>query len=620
MGKITNLADITKAEFRNHPIHIRCIVSGKNTIPYMVPKRVRIRCKTQECSGGACPYKDKGLVVTLGPEEGLILLFIEIPNRSMPNCLRQAFGISCKAFSHKILESQNVLRIFISQPPGGLQTTKWMGERVAYFLGHDIGTSITYILSGYQTPDPKTQTTTWVFDTYKRTKTDIETFSITEKGIQELRAFQVLKADTAVEIIVNLEELYETYALNITNIYKRWELHLAIDLVFHSALKFKLGTSKIVPAWMDAIVIGDTRCGKGYVAEGMSNYYGVGEVVNAEACSYAGLVGGVAQIDKYWVVKWGRLPVNDGGLVIVDEASNLVEEWTRLSRIRSEGIAQVTKIQQQAVNSRTRVLWLSNPPLKAMTAYSYGIEALPDLVHAPEDIARFDYGFIVASKDVALKDINVEMKETRFMFPQSLERQLIMWIWSRKPDQIIFTDKAMKEILDLSIRLGERFDITIPLIQGENVRFKLGKIAIAFAGRMFSASDDGEDLIVDKIHVDCAALFLWYIYGGLSNGYSEYSKQRHIENPELIEKSIKAITHYFKSYMGGSGIIFNYLLQNSTINTREIQDFMGCNTNVSTEVVSKLIQHHCIIRKGPNYYVKTPHFTEWLRSRARSHK
>lgn len=612
--KSTNLADIAKAEFRDHPIQIRCIISGKDTTPYSVPRIIRVLCTNEACS---CKLKTEK-ELTLKEDDDSILLFIDVSSTSLMRRIRQAFKISCQYFSCRVIEHQNILRIFITQPPGGLQRTKWIGERVAYFLGHDIGTNIAYLLTGFQTADPKTQTVTWIFTEAKKTKTDVESFELSSDVRKELRAFQVPHLKTASDIFTYLDDLYHTYALNVTKIYERFELHLAIDLVFHSALKFRLGSGKLTPAWIDAIVLGDTRCGKGHVAEGLCQYYGIGEVVGAENCSYAGLVGGVQQIDKYWVVKWGRIPVNDQGLVILDEASNLQKgDWTRLSRIRSEGIAEVVKIQHQAVNARTRLIFLSNPPSRSMASYSYGIEALPDLVPAPEDMARFDFAFIVSNKDVRLEDINTEWHETKFKYPQELERQLIMWIWSRKPDQIKFTDEAVKTTYLLSNNLGRKYDISIPLIQGENVRFKLGKIAIAFAGRLFSSSKDGDDLIVEKIHIECAALFLRHIYKSLPNGYLEYSLQRKMENPEMIDYDIKIITNYFKKFHMGIDVAFNYLLNNNTINTKEIRDFTGQSDNMATEIISKLIQHHCIIRKGPNYYVKTPHFTEFLRKRAK---
>jgi len=78
--KLTNLADITKAEFQNRPILIRCIVSGKNTTPYSIPRKLTIKCTSPKCSEGACEYQ-KWKEVILKAEDERVLLFIDAPIR-----------------------------------------------------------------------------------------------------------------------------------------------------------------------------------------------------------------------------------------------------------------------------------------------------------------------------------------------------------------------------------------------------------------------------------------------------------------------------------------------------------------------------------------------------------
>ena len=170
-----------------------------------------------------------------------------------------------------------------------------------------------------------------------------------------------------------------------------------------------------------------------------------------------------------------------------------------MSRIRSEGVAEVTKIVQQITNARTRLLFLANPPSRSMANYTFGIHALQDLIKAPEDIARFDFACIVSHEEVPIENINKYHSETKSMYSQREERELIMWIWSRTPDQIEFSKEAMDTIMASSNRLGKFYDIGIPLIQGENIRFKLAKIAIAFAGRLYSNDNNGQILKVKNL-------------------------------------------------------------------------------------------------------------------------
>lgn len=612
---LNSLGEISKSQFHNNSIRIRAVVSGKSATPYKIPKRVVVKCLG--CNDPGCQYK-KEKEILIKPKDERFLLFIDVSTLRISSMMKVAYRISCKSFGITVVETQNVLRVFVAQPTGE-DRTKWMSAQTSYFVGHDIDSNHTYYLDGYATVDPKTQITTYVFHTATKSKSDIESFELTPKVKEHLREFDK-KFKTPDDVYGYLDDLYTSYANNVTKIYGRFMLHLAIDLVFHSALEFTLPGGRLQPARMDAIVLGDTRCGKGHVAEGLSKYYGIGEVVGAENSTFAGLVGGAQQISAHWVISWGRIPLNDRGLVIVDEASELKDtDWTRLSRIRSEGIAEVTKIQQQVTNARTRLVFLANPPSKAMANYTFGIHALKDLVHAPEDIARFDFACIVSHEEVSIEDINKKHETTDFLHTQFAERDLIMWIWSRSSDQIIFTDEAQEEIFKVANRVGKFYDISIPLIQGENVRFKIAKIAIAFAGRLYSSAENGRVLKVKRLHVQCAATFLRGLYKSDVNGYYDHSWQRKELNPTLQQENIDALIAYFNAYPSQDEA-YQYLLNNTYIQTRDIMEHLNVVPQSAIEIISKLLKFKCIVKKdsgASSVYLKTPHFTRWLRDRVR---
>jgi len=607
---IHKLGDVAKAEYHNSPIRIRAVISGKSATPYKIPKRIRIECSGHECD---CGLKNGEEIVVM-PIDERFLMFIDAATTSIPRIIKLYAKTKCKDLKCDIKETQNVLRIFISQPTGE-KRTEWNAAQVSYFVGHNIDANITYELDGYSTVDPKSQIATYVFMSAKKAKTDIESFELTAKSHKRLKAFQ-RKFESVEDVFAYLGDLYESYALNVTKIYERFLLHLAVDIVFHSALEMRLPNGRMQPARIDAIVLGDTRCGKGHVAEGLAGYYNVGEVVGAENCTFAGLVGGAQQIGSHWVISWGRIPLNDRGIVVVDEASELqATDWTRLSRIRSEGVAEVAKIVQQMTNARTRLLFLANPPSRAMASYTFGIHALKDLVHAPEDIARFDFACIVSHDEVPIENINKMHGTTKEMYSAALERELIMWIWSRTSDQIVFTEKAMDEIFATSNRFGKIYDIGIPLVQGENIRIKISKIAIAFAGRLYSCSDDGEKLEVKRLHVQCAAAFLQGLYKSDVNGYYEHSLQNKALNPELQQRNIEGLVAYFKAYQSQDDI-YQYLLNNNFITAKDIVEYLGVSQQVSIEFIHKLLHFRCVVKKGQNQaYVKTSHFTKWLRAK-----
>jgi len=613
---LDNLGDIAKATFHNSPIRVRAVVSGKSATPYKIPKILKVKCLG--CGNEKCKYRE-GKEIIIQPKDERFLFFVDVTSARIPIVAKIAYKINCKRVGIDVTETQNVLRIFISQPTGE-DRTKWMSAQTSYFVGHDIQSNHTYYLSGYSTVDPKNQIATYVFTKAEKSKSDIESFELTEKIRGHLQEFYE-EHKTPDDVFGYLHELYESYARNVTKIYGRFMLHLAIDLAFHSAMEFKLPGGRTQPARMDIIVLGDTRCGKGHVAEGLSKYYGIGEVVGAENSTFAGLVGGAQQISSHWVISWGRIPLNDRGLVIVDEASELKNtDWTRLSRIRSEGVAEVTKIQQQVTNARTRLVFLANPPSKSIANYTFGIHALKDLVHAPEDIARFDYACIVSHDEVSIDKINMTYDTVSELYPRYSERELIMWIWSRSADQIVFTDEAMDEIFKVANRVGKFYDIGIPLIQGENVRFKIAKIAIAFAGRLYSAAEQGKVLKVKRLHIQCAATFLRGLYKADVNGYWDHSWQKKELNPTLQQENIDALIAYFNAYQSQEDA-YQYLLNNTYIQSKDVMEHLNVAPQISVEIISKLLKFKCIIKKETgtsSVYLKTPHFTRWLRGRVRS--
>jgi len=614
---LNNLGEVAKAKFHNQPIRIRAVISGKSAAPYKIPRVIVAKC--MGCGDEKCKYKNETELI-VKPKDEKFLLFIDALTTKISSIVRTVFFIPCKRLSTKITETQNVLRVFISQPTGE-DRTKWMSAQTSYYVGHDIDANHTYYLDGYSTVDPKNQVATYVFTKAEKAKSDIESFELSAKVKNHLEDFRQDDCKTVQDVFAYLGELYVSYASNVTKIYGRFMLHLAVDLAFHSALEFTLQSGKCQPARIDAIVLGDTRCGKGHVAQGLAEYYGIGEVVGAENCTFAGLVGGAQQISNHWVISWGRIPINDRGLVIIDEASELDDnDWTRMSRIRSEGIAEVTKIQQQTTNARTRLLFLANPPSKAMSNYTFGIHALKDLVHAPEDIARFDFACIVSHEEVPIEDINKEHSMTSYMHPQYAERELIMWVWSRTNEQISFSDDAVDEIFRTANRLGKFYDIGIPLIQGENVRFKIAKIAVAFAGRLFSASKDGMYLKVKRLHVQCAASFLRGLYTADVHGYYDHSWQRKELNPTLQKENIESLTAYFNAYQSQEDA-YQYLLNNTYIQAKDLTEHLNVTIQIATEIISKLIKFKCIIKKEElqsSVYLKTSHFTRWLRNRVRA--
>lgn len=225
---LNSLSEIAKAKFHNLAIRIRAVVTGKSATPYKIPRTIEVKCLG--CGDDACKYRKKQELEVEAKDERF-LLFIDVTTARLLSNVKIVFSIPCKKLSVKVLKTQNVLRIFVSQPPGE-DRTKWMSAQTSYFVGHDIDSNHTYYLSGYSTVDPKTQIATYVFFSADKAKSDIESFELTKDVRSELEEFKQ-DCDSVDEVFAFLGELYQSYALNVTKIYGRFLLHLAVDLVFH---------------------------------------------------------------------------------------------------------------------------------------------------------------------------------------------------------------------------------------------------------------------------------------------------------------------------------------------------------------------------------------------------
>ena len=294
-------------------------------------------------------------------------------------------------------------------------------------------------------------------------------------------------------------------------------------------------------------------------------------------------------------------------------------EWKKvcggkMSRIRSEGVAEITKIQTEVANARTRLLFLCNPPNKMISNYSYGIQSIMELVKAPEDIARFDYVLVVAHNEVKGDVINQRREPLPKMYDASLEQDLILWCWSRKPNDVQFSREAIKLVYELSLKLEKLYDFSIPLIQVENVRFKLAKIAIAFAARFYSNSHDGRVLIVKSGHVEAAFSFFDIIYGKDQSGYREYSTMKKSVQEVVTPEKLHIVQVYFESWKLQKDELMRFLLINNSIDNESLMTHLGCRKEDSNECMSRLLVAGCIIKKGQMYF-KAPDFTHYLKDK-----
>jgi len=601
----------SEAQYFMKRVRVNALVSGKDTAPYMLPAKFRVTCQ-QNCD--ECRLAEEEFVErTIDPKTPLVLNLTDANQASTRKLMLGLAGIQprphCSA-KIDVVQTFNVEQVLLI--PTLDNTNGQYVMRSAYYVGHGLAANRSYRLEGMTLPHPKDQHTTHLFDTAHPLQGEIETFEMSKDIKKQLNRFKPGK----LKPLAKLMSLAEWQSRNITKIHERPDLHVAVDLAFHSVRAFNFNGEFINRGMLDILVLGDTRCGKGYVTERLTRYYGLGDVASGENCTFAGLVGGLQQVGSRWLVTWGVIPLNNNRLVVIDETSSLSEEEIgHMSRVRSEGVAEISKIIKESTQANTRLIWLSNPRSgRPIMSYNAGVEAIKELVGANEDISRFDFALTVATDEVPSEIINAPADNSikdADLYPKDICRSLVLWAWSRDPDQIEFSSGATKMIIKEAINFGHSYSPTIPLIQSENIRIKLAKISAAIAARLFSCDKTGEKLIIRSTHVRCACEFLKMIYSKASMSYHTFSRSAQaiskIKDPSSIFANLGAQR---RAAMGG-------LLEIHQITPDSLADFTG-DTVLAKSLIGELVRLRCISRiEKSNWYLKNAAFSSWLRDQMR---
>ncbi len=610
----------SSSEYYGQRIRVDALVTGKDTAPYILPKKFRVSCSKQ-CEGcplaeSAKPFREK----VVDPRDPATLEMIDASKATIRRVMITTAGLPIKPSCRhecEVVETVNIERLLLIPSLDDKESQYVI--RPSYYIGHGLPSNRTYGFEGQTVADPVDQHATHLFDQATPVQDQIETFELTPELVTKLRSFQA-RGKTGRHVLAKLRTIAEWQATNVTKIRSRPDLHIGVDLVFHSVRSFQFNGEVVKRGMLDVLVLGDTRCGKGYVTEGLIRYYNLGEVANGENCSFAGLVGGCESVGKRFIVKWGIIPLNNGRLVAIDEASALSEEeFGHMSRVRSEGIAEISKIVREQTQANTRLVWLSNTRSgRGIMSYNSGVQAIKELVGANEDIARFDYAITVATNEVSSDIINTvstsDGDDKADLYPRDLCRSLVLWAWSRASKDITFTPEATTGIIEAAKRLGMKYNATIPLVQAENVRIKLAKIATAIACRVFSCDPTGQQVIVNIEHVEAAEMFITECYSKPSMGYDSYSNSA---NSKMTISDEGALSTAFEALGDCKIATTSGLLTLHHVTADTLADYTGDMYTAKT-LLGQLVLLGCVSRweKG-NWYFKNPAFTVWLRERAK---
>jgi 5S rRNA maturation endonuclease (ribonuclease M5) len=574
-------------------------VAGKQQEPNTAPKLINATCDMSK--GAACELcpvagKNGAMELEIRADDEQLFRFVDVPEQRRKALMKEITGARCSdRVEFEVAENYHIEELLVQPSVDDRKDdeTQQPVRRTAYSIGtHETGVNSKVRLVGRNVPDPRNGKLKFMAHLNESVEMDIDKYELTPEIREKLMAFRPREGQSALS---KCFDIADDMAENVTHIYGRDILHVAYDLVWHSVISFKVGDQTVQKGWLEAANVGDTRTGKSETAIALSRHYRSGVVQSCEGMSFPGLVGGVQQIDGRWHMTWGVVPMNDRRMVVLDEVSGLKDKDVieQMSSIRSSGIAQVTKIASEETSARTRLIWIMNPGDGSMLKDNNngGMGALRTVVPNAEDVARFDFVLATAKGDVDSKVINASFDEGHDPgYSSEISEALVKWAWSLTKDKVRISDAAAKQAIDSALDLGERYISDPPLIQSENVRFKLLRIAAAIAARTFSCDKSG-NLVVNKGHVTDAVEFLDKIYEEKSMGYARLSRKHLAEEKQAQEKK-----HNVKQFLQqeDSVLLTLRMVGGNNFRTRDFVDFGGMDIAQAKAVVSTLLKWNVI--------------------------
>ncbi len=411
-------------------------------------------------------------------------------------------------------------------------------EYVAYSINKKLESGQKYLITHRIVPHPnKGQQLIMLILDAEQANDSVSNFEVTEDVIESLKTIQEIPGTVGEKIETLTEKLKGFLGYNGIN-----TLIQAIDFAYHTPLQFNFGNFSNVRAYLDTIIVGESRTGKSSTATMLRELYQLGTFTSlaGNSATIPGLVGGSNKTSSGYQTKAGIIPQNHKGLIIFEEfGKSNSSVITELTDIRSSNEVRITRVAGTiTLPAMVRMISLTNPKnkdgnIQAIAAYPNGIEVLKDLIEAAEDIARYDLIVILPDKGNSQIDPLWTPKDP---LDKKVYRDKIRWIWSRSAEQIIISPEAEKAIVEAANALNREYDGHIKIF-GTEAWKKLARLSIAIAGYVCSTDETYENIVVKTEHILEAMDFMVKLYDNPTfklREYINYEKQFTEIDPEGV--------------------------------------------------------------------------------------
>jgi hypothetical protein len=550
-------------------------VSGVEPKIYTIPTKLKVVCKNAACSK-PCPLafsnsSDAAQYVDVDPRQ--MLQFVDSADSAQDTFLRKLYG--CRSVTAEPVDYINCQKVIFQESASfidGLEESSFESRYGIYmYTDFRLNATLKYNFEACRVTDPRTQKNYYMIRS-------AENLGMLRPVVNEdsFEKFRKVARES-----LNFQELISTY-------YSEWLPALAIEgrpdlfgaliLTYCSVTEIPWQAG-IIKGWLDTMVIGDTRTGKSQMAQRLVKTLGMGGYINGENARRTGVIGGVQRFGDSWVITWGAIPMNDRGLLIIDEASGLeVDDIKDLSSTRSSGAVTLNKIVKGEARARTRLIWLSNPRSGRNLADFYwkGYGAFQEFIPVAEDQARYDLVLTAAREDIDVLD----------GIDSEVQPKVEPWIdlfnaaWGLPAEDIIFPQGFKTKVREVAHRINDEYGGG-PLIVGVAVHEKLLRICCAVAV-LCGEIREGK-LYVSEKHLEWAYEFLKLTLEKESFAYADYIREFKRAQSKKTE-NVKFIRGLLSVHPA-----LRILLSSSSFKGFQFQEILGIDRTDSAKIMSDLI-------------------------------
>lgn len=599
------VAAVKDRQYIDQRIRVPISISGTTSKVYHAIRAYTIvRCPLMEESADKCcstlstertiAYGHQLFIESCMTEEHKILKSLSrIACQHEANCSVKATKkvVMEEYFAHQVVERWRAEE----DEEGRMQNSQELVQTSIYVLQPDSNMPIepqNYMATGYIRTHPKTSIATFFVENMVAMEEDWRKFSMNDELNRQL--ISTVKSE------FTTEEIIGDIVNGVTCIYEMDEILYAVLLTYLTPLWIRFN-GRIERGWLNVAIIGDSGTGKSATYSRLSDWLSLGDVFSALSGSRTGLLYAIRPRAGEWQVSIGRYVQASCRIIAVDEAQEITaEDIKTMAKAMDEGYLKIDRVASGGYHTTTRLLFMMNPKdnygkAATMANFPFGCDALRICLD-PMFIRRLDLAVFTTGKQEFAFFNQMNTKEARdkknIRLTPTLMKSLVYWAWSRRPDQVIWSDESTQACLDCATAVSKEYGDTeeVPLALPQDFRLKLARMSVAYAILERSFSEDLESVIVTKKHVQDVARLINTIYSETACSLRYKSKQararNHLDDYEAIKKGFEQAISQAKlsnnpQYRDGNYFLrFIILLQSmGTARKRDLAEQMNVNPN-----------------------------------------